>query len=361
MQHNFSGGPGALPQPVLRKLSEAIMDLDGTGISVLGTSHRSDWFRDVVAEAEQVLRQLVGIPPEYQILFLQGGASLQFSMVPMTLLRKAKKSADYLETGYWSAKAIPEARREGKIRVVWSGGREGFSRLPGRNEVRFSEDAAYLHYVSNETVEGLQFHWLPGLSEVPRICDMSSDFMSRPVNIADYKMIYAHAQKNIGPAGVTVVIIHTDIVEHCSDDVPSVLNYRKNVESRSVYNTPPVFGIYAVLLVLRWLRDEMGGLERMDLVNRAKAATLYAALEKEAGFYRTHADASDRSLMNVPFWLPTPELDLVFIAEAEKAGLHGLKGHRSIGGIRASIYNAVSPQAVEVLCGFMDWFRARHG
>jgi phosphoserine aminotransferase len=358
---NFSGGPGALPPSVLRQLSAEILDLDGSGLSLLGVSHRSDWFREVVAEAEKILRDLVGIPQDYQILFLQGGASLQFSMIAMTLLRGTGKAADYLETGYWSAKSIPEAKREGAVRLAWSGREQGYRRLPEPAELQLSPDAAYLHYISNETVEGLQFQTLPGLPGVPRVCDMSSDFLSRPVRVTDYQAIYAHAQKNMGPAGVTLVVLHDDVVARSPEDVPSVLNYRKHVESHSIYNTPPVFAIYAVLLVLHWLQDEIGGLAAMDARNRRKAAALYAAIDAEPGFYRPHAAVADRSLMNAAFRLPSPALDALFVAEAERAGLQGLGGHRSIGGVRASLYNAVSFEAVTALCDFMGDFRARHG
>jgi len=361
VKYNFSGGPGALPSSVLAQLSQAVTALDETGLSLLGMSHRSKWFRAVIDEAEQTLRQLAGIPADYHILFLQGGASLQFSMVAMTLLRGSRHAADYLETGYWSAKAIPEARLEGDVRLAWSGREDGFRQLPRGADLQLSADAPYLHYVSNETVEGLQFHWLPGLPAVPRICDMSSDFLSRPVNVADFKLIYAHAQKNIGPAGVTIAVVHRDIAERCSASLPSILNYKKHVESGSIYNTPPVFAIYAVLLVLRWLRDEIGGLEAMDGINRAKAAALYAALDHSGSFYKPHAALADRSLMNVSFRLPTADLDALFVAEAEKAGLCGLDGHRSVGGIRASLYNAVSPAAVDVLGEFLGWFCSRFG
>lgn len=358
---NFSGGPGALPETVLRQLSEAMLEVDGTGLSLLGISHRSDWFRGVVDEAETLLRELVGIPSDYRVLFLQGGASLQFAMVAMTLLRGSGRAADYLETGYWSAKATPEARREGAIRVAWSGQSEGYRRLPRAEEIDLSPDAAYLHYASNETVEGLQFHRSPGLSGVPRVCDMSSDFLSRPIDIGDFRLIYAHAQKNMGPSGVTITILHDEVVASCADDVPSVLNYRKNAESQSIYNTPPVFAIYAVLLVLRWLRDEIGGVAAMDRINRQKAATLYAAIDRQSNFYRPHAEPADRSLMNATFHLPTPELDALFVAEAARENLHGLEGHRALGGVRASLYNAVDLAAVETLCGFMDAFRDRCG
>lgn len=356
---NFSGGPGALPESVLRQTQQAIISVPEVGLSVLGISHRSDWFAAVVAEVEANIRRLLGLGTDSHVLLLQGGATQQFSMVPMTLLRGQAQAADYLHTGYWSGKALPEARREGPVRVIWSGEAEGFRRLPGDDELHLSPDAPYLHYISNETVEGLQFHRIPGHDDVPRICDMSSDFLSRPCAADRFALIYAHAQKNIGPAGVTVVVVKDQLLQDNPADLPGFLDYRTHVAAHSNFNTPPVFAIYVVLLVTRWLLAEVGGLEAMAAINRAKAALLYGTLDDSDGFYRGRAAVADRSLMNVSFNLPTPELDRQFLEEARLAGLSGLGGHRAIGGIRASIYNALTLQAVERLVGFMADFRLR--
>lgn len=356
---NFSGGPGALPESVLQQVQEAIIRVPDVGLSILGISHRSDWFAAAVAEVEANIRSLLGLGDDYHVLLLQGGATQQFSMVPMTLLRGKAEAADYLHTGYWSGKALPEARREGPIRVVWSGESEGFCRLPGDDELNFAPDAPYLHYISNETVEGLQFHRTLGHEEVPRVCDMSSDFLSRPCAAERFSLIYAHAQKNIGPAGVTVVVVKNRLLQDNPADLPGFLDYRSHVQAHSNFNTPPVFAIYVVLLVTRWLLGEIGGLERMAEINRGKAALLYGALDDSDGFYRGRAARADRSLMNVAFTLPTPALEQQFVEQARLAGLSGLGGHRAIGGIRASLYNALTLPAVERLVAFMDDFRQR--
>lgn len=356
---NFSGGPGALPESVLRQAQEAILEVPGVGLSVLGISHRSDWFAAVVQELEVNTRSLLGLPPDYHVLLLQGGATQQFSMVPMTLLAGNTAPAEYLHTGYWSGKALGAARREGPLRVIWSGETGGFRRLPSDDEMAFSPDAPYLHYVSNETVEGLQFRRVLGRDDVPRVCDMSSDFLSQPCEAERFSLIYAHAQKNIGPAGVTVVVVRDDLLPDIPADVPGFLNYRRHIEAHSVLNTPPVFAIYVVLLVTRWLIGEVGGLSRMARINRAKADLLYSLLDRSDGFYRGWAVPKDRSLMNVSFNLPTPEMEGRFLAEAAAAGFSGLAGHRAIGGVRASIYNGLTLAAVEKLVDFMEEFERR--
>ncbi|MDE2442746.1 MAG: phosphoserine transaminase [Betaproteobacteria bacterium] len=356
---NFSGGPGALPEIVLQQLQEAIICVPGVGLSVLGISHRSDWFAQVVAETEANIRALLGLDEAYHVLLLQGGATQQFSMVPMTLLRGKTQAADYLHTGYWSGKALPEARREGAIQLLWSGAENGFHRLPGDDELHFNPEAPYLHYVSNETVEGLQFHRILGLDDVPRICDMSSDFLSRPCDAGRFSLIYAHAQKNIGPAGVTVVLVRDELLKNNPCDLPAFLDYRVQAQAHSNFNTPPVLAIYVVMLVTRWLLHDIGGLEKMAEINRAKAKTLYGALDGSNGFYRGRATVQDRSLMNVSFNLETPERERQFLESASRAGFSGLGGHRAIGGIRASIYNALTLPAVEALADFMGDFQ-RH-
>ena len=356
---NFSGGPGALPESVLLQARDAMIEVPEVGLSVLGISHRSDWFAAVISELEANIHALLGLPENYDVLMLQGGATQQFSMLPMMLLRGKKHPADYLHTGYWSGKAIPQARREGPIRVLWSGEACGFTRLRGDDELPFSPDAPYLHYVSNETVEGVQFHRVLGRDDVPRVCDMSSDFLSRPCEAERFAFIYAHAQKNIGPAGVTVVLVRDDLLDGSPTDLPGFLDYRSHIKAHSNYNTPPVFAIYVVLLVTRWLLNEIGGVAKMGELNQQKAALLYRFLDSSDGFYRGRADVQDRSLMNVAFTLANPDLEQHFLAEALAAGLSGLAGHRAIGGIRASIYNALTLPAVEELAGFMDDFQRR--
>jgi len=359
-QLNFSGGPGALPESVLQKVQEAIIEVPEVGLSILGISHRSDWFATVINELEANIRTLLGLSENYQVLLLQGGATQQFSMVPMTLLRGASSPAEYLHTGYWSGKSIPEAQREGQIRVIWTGESNGFTRLPTDDELAFSSEAPYLHYVSNETVEGLQFHRVLGRDDVPRICDMSSDFLSAPCEAERFSLIYAHAQKNLGPAGVTVVVMRDELLSDVKSDLPGFLDYRSHIRTHSNFNTPPVFAIYVVLLVTRWLIHEIGGVERMAEINRSKSALIYKALDQSNGFYRGSSDQQDRSMMNVTFHLATPEMEHEFIAEALSAGFSGLSGHRAVGGLRASIYNGLTIAAAEELAGFMQHFEKLH-
>lgn len=357
---NFSGGPGALPQSVLAETQRAIELVPEVGLSLLGISHRSEWFAAILDEAEANIRTLLELPDDYHVLFLQGGATLQFSMIPLLLLRGRQRTAEYLRTGYWSSKAIPEAAREGAVKVLWDGASTGFHRLPDDGELAFSGDAAYLHYVSNETVEGLQFHRIIGREDVPRVCDMSSDFLSGPCDTRRFGLIYAHAQKNLGPAGVTVAILRKDLLNDAPEDLHAALDYRNHIDAGSVYNTPPVFAIYVVLLVTRWLMREVGGLARMAQINSDKADRLYGLIDASDGFYRGRAERADRSLMNVVFNLPSVSVETEFLEQAKSAGFHGLPGHRSLGGVRASIYNALSLDAVDALCEFMDGFRRRH-
>ena len=358
-QLNFSGGPGALPQTVLEQAQQAILAVPEVGLSVLGISHRSDWFASVVRELEANIAKLLQLPDNYHVLFMQGGATQQFSMVPMTLLHGKTVPADYLHTGYWSGKVLPEARREGPIRVLWSGQEDGFTRLPSDDELAYAPDAPYLHYVSNETVEGLQFKRVLGRDDVPRVCDMSSDFLSKPCEAERFALIYAHAQKNIGPAGVTVVLVRDELLAD-APDLPGFLDYRSHVKAHSNFNTPPVFAIYVVLLVTRWLLNDIGGLDNMAALNARKAALLYSVLDGSDGYYRGRASVADRSSMNVSFNLATPELEQQFLAAAGAAGLSGLGGHRSVGGLRASLYNGLTLPAVEQLANFMDDFRRGH-
>ncbi|MBW4598018.1 MAG: phosphoserine transaminase [Brasilonema angustatum HA4187-MV1] len=358
---NFSGGPGALPESVLNATQAAIMNVPEVGLSLLGISHRSDWLRNVLDEIEENFRNLLSIPKNYHVLFLQGGSSLQFSMIPMNFLRGSTKIAEYIVSGYWSIKSVPEARKEGQVQVVWDGRDSGYNRLPKAEELVLSSDAAYLHYVSNETVEGLQFSYLPSISNVPIICDMSSDFLSQPIAIERYALIYAHAQKNLGPAGVTVVLLRDDLVERIPSDLHTMLDYRTHIKSKSIYNTPPVFALYVIMQVSRWLRKDIGGLAKMAEINKAKAATLYKVLDESGGFYQGHAVQEWRSLMNVAFRLADRDLERLFLKTAVENGFYGLDGHRSIGGLRASLYNAVTQSGVETLAAFMVDFKQRYG
>ncbi len=360
MLHNFSGGPGALPEQVVQAASQALLRAPGSPLGLLGISHRSDWFREVLDEAERNTRALLGLSDEYSVLFLQGGGTLQFSMVPMLLLRGSGRAADYVRAGYWSAKAVPDARLEGEVRLAWDGEKSGYSRLPQDSELEFNPNAAYLHYASNETVEGLQFHRVLGRDDVTRVCDMSSDFMSRPVSVEPFGLVYAHAQKNLGPSGATLVVLKRSLLERAPNDLPSLLDYRAHIQHRSILNTPPVFAIYVVLLVTRWLLRDVGGLKTMGALNERKATALYELIDASDGFYRGHAERSARSLMNVSFTLRDRSLEPAFFELAEKADLHGLEGHRSLGGIRASLYNALSLESVHRLCEVMAQFRAAH-
>ena len=358
-QLNFSGGPGALPESVLQQLQAAMLCVPEVGLSILGISHRSQWFAQIVKELEDNIRLLMGLPESTRVLMMQGGATQQFSMLPMNLLRNGQ-SADYIHSGFWSGKAIHEAEKSGQLNVAWSGKTVQFGRLPSDAELNLSKEAAYFHYISNETVEGLQFHRVPGREDVPRVCDMSSDLLSAPGEFNRYAMIYAHAQKNIGPAGVTLVILRDDFMQRMPEDLPGFINYHAQADAHSIYNTPPVFAIYSVLLVTRWLRDEMGGLHHVAKRNQLKADCLYQVLDDHADFYRGRAAVADRSNMNVVFNLPDAEIEQAFLKAAHEAGFSGLNGHRSIGGIRASIYNGLEVAAAEQLADFMQTFRKRY-
>ena len=352
---NFSPGPGALPLPVLARARDELLELPGAGASILEVSHRSPAFERVIEEAEANLRTLLRIPSTYRVLFLQGGASLQFSMVPMNLLLAA---AGYVLTGSWAAKAFTEAGALGDARAVWDGRDTGSTSVPGSLE-RLGDGLDYLHVTSNETIEGVGF---PSGFEPPAgpplVCDASSDFLSRPIPVERYGLLYAGAQKNAGPAGLTIVMIREDLLERIPRGVPTMLDYRTYAEHRSMYNTPPVFAIYVLMLVTRWLRDEVGGLDAMAEINREKAALLYDEIDGSDGFYRGHAAVTSRSRMNVTFRLPDGARERAFVSGAAAEGMIELAGHRSVGGIRASIYNAVPVEAVRALRSFMERFRA---
>ena len=357
--YNFSPGPAVLPLKVLEEAQRNLVSLPGIGISPLEISHRSPWFEGVLAETEANLRRLLAVPDNYHVLFLQGGSRLQFSMVPMNLLRGSGKSADYIVTGTWGKTALAEAIREGTVRVAYDGKATNFDRLPKPAELELNPQAAYVHFTSNETIQGVQFLDEPKVGDVPLVCDASSDFLCRPLPIELYGLIYACAQKNSGPAGVTTVIVRDDLLQHVPENLPSMLDYRTYVKEKLMPNTPPVFTIYVMLLVTRWLLDDVGGLAKMLERNRHKAKLLYDAVDAAPAIYHGHAQQSDRSLMNVTFRLPDDETQARFLSEAKARGLAELKGHRSVGGIRASIYNAMPLEGVESLAGFMREFALR--
>lgn len=352
---NFSAGPATLPLHVLERAREDLLELPGAGASVLEISHRSPAFDDVIGETERNLQELLEVPDTHRVLFLQGGASLQFSMAPMNLLGDG--TAEYVVGGSWAKKALAEARKVGATRVVWDGADTGFTTVPDLGGLELDPSAAYLHVTSNETIQGVE---LPAgfepASGAPLVCDASSDFLSRPIPAERYGLLYAGAQKNAGPAGLTVALVREDLLERIPDGLPTMLDYRTYSESGSRYNTPPVFAIYVLMLVTRWLRDEVGGLGAMHERNRRKAAVLYDAIDASDGFYRGHAAPEARSLMNVTWRLPSGGLDSAFVAEAREHRLLELKGHRSVGGIRASIYNAMPLEGVLALRAFMDDF-----
>jgi phosphoserine aminotransferase len=356
--YNFSAGPATLPLPVLQEAQRDLLCLPGAGASILEISHRSKPFRKILDAAKENIRTLLGLPENYYIVFLQGGASLQFAQVPMTLLAGQDKPASYLITGSWGKKAIAEAKRFGAVQVAWSGEKTGFTRLPRADDLAVDPGAAYLHFTSNETIQGLQFRTEPESGDVPLICDASSDFLSRPIDVQRYGLIYAGAQKNAGPSGVTIVLIRDDVLRRASEDVPTMLDYHIHAREDSLYNTPPTFGIYLVKLVTDWIRRDIGGLEKMAALNREKAQLLYDAIDQSDGFYRGCVEPEARSHMNVTFRLPEEEMEETFLAQAQERGLCELKGHRSVGGIRASLYNAMPLEGVQKLRDFMDEFRS---
>jgi phosphoserine aminotransferase len=357
--YNFSAGPAMLPLPVLQRAQEELISLNGIGMSVMEVSHRSKHFAPILASAEQGIRDLMGVPEGYRILFLQGGASMQFAMVPMNFLAPGG-SADYVITGAWGKKALAEARRAGDARVIFSTEESGFRSVPSQDELRFDAGANYVHYTSNETIEGVEFKYELDGSGVPVVCDASSNILSKLFDVEKYAIIYAGAQKNIGPSGVTLVIIRDDMLERIPTNQYSMFDYKKMAENDSMLNTPNTWGIYLISLVCDWLKEQ-GGVEAMQVRNEEKAVILYNAIDASDGFYTGHADRSARSLMNVTFRLPSDELDERFCAEAAANGMDGLRGHRSLGGIRASIYNAFPKDGVEQLVEFMRDFAGRNG
>ena len=353
---NFSPGPGTLPYSVLQEAAVDIVNFKGKGIGLIELSHRSKEFMAVADETEALIRELMGIPANYKVLFLQGGASSQFFMVPMNLLKSDQK-ATYLNTGVWSKKAIKEAKLFGQVEVAYSSEESNFKRVPRDDEYSVAPDSQYLYFVTNNTIYGTQFPAMPNKDAI-LIADMSSDILSRPIDVSKFGLIFAGAQKNMGPAGVTVVIIREDLLDRVDPKVPTMLQYKTHAEKDSMFNTPPCFSIYCVGRVMNWLKQQ-GGAAAIEKINREKAALLYQAIDS-TGFYRGHAEKESRSLMNVTFNLPTAELEAQFVKEATAAGLDGLKGHRSVGGCRASIYNAFPKEGVEKLVEFMAAFAKKN-
>jgi phosphoserine aminotransferase len=356
---NFNPGPAVLPLSVLEKAMEEMTDFKGTGMSIMEHSHRGKAYAAVHEETKVLLAELLGIPSNMHILFLQGGASLQFAMVPMNLL-PAGRSADYLNTGEWSQKAIKEAKMIGTVQVASSSEATKFDRIPKASDISFDPKAVYVHITSNETIHGCQWPAFPDPSPVPMIADMSSDILSRTFDIKPFGMIYAGAQKNLGPSGVTLVIIREDLLAACRKDIPTMLRYPVHSENDSLYNTPPTFGIYLMKLVLEWVKGQ-GGLKTVEARNREKAKLLYKTIDDRKDFYKGTVQPDSRSLMNAPFRLPSEDLEARFIAEAQAAKFVGLKGHRSVGGIRVSMYNAMTLEGIKALTDFMVEFAKKNG
>ena len=355
---NFSAGPAVLPEPVLSQAAEEMLDWHGSGMSVMEMSHRGKEFIAIHAQAEADLRELLAIPKNYKVLFLQGGAAGQFAIVPMNLLR-GKAGADYVYTGQWSKKAIGEAKKYCKVNVAASSEAGNFTSVPGQAAWKLDPGAAYVHITSNETIGGVEFHWVPDTGNVPLVTDASSHILSRPIDVSRYGLIYAGAQKNIGPAGLTIVIVRDDLIGQALPATPEVFNYKVQADADSMINTPPTYAIYIAGLVFQWLK-KLGGLAQMEKINIAKAALLYNYLD-QTEFYHSPVAGGDRSRMNIPFTLRNDKLDGEFLKQAESNGLTQLKGHRSVGGMRASLYNAMPMAGVTALVEFMRDFERKNG
>ena len=356
--YNFNAGPAALPLVVLEEIKDSFLDFAGSGMSITEVSHRSPWFDDVINDAVTRIKRLLKLDDRYRVLFLQGGASLQFCMIPMNFLKQGQ-SADYVNTGTWSTKAVKEARIQGKtVQVVASSEDKNFSYIP--RDIPFNGDAVFTHITSNNTIKGTQWAAFPDTAGVPLVADMSSDIMSRPLDVEKFGLIYAGAQKNIGPAGVCMVIIRDDLLEMVPGDIPSMLSYKTFAAKNSMFNTPPCFAVYTIQLVMKWLEETIGGLDKMADINGKKADRLYGLIDKSE-FYSGTAATDSRSMMNVTFRLPGEDLEKQFVADAVASGFGGLKGHRSVGGCRASIYNATGPDAIDALVDFMETFERTKG
>jgi phosphoserine aminotransferase len=355
---NFSAGPAALPEGVLRQAADEMLDWHGSGMSVMEMSHRGKEFIAIHAEAESLLRKLLAVPANYKVLFMQGGAIGENAIVPLNMLR-GKDSADYIDTGEWSKKSIKEAQKYCKVNVAASGKDSGYTRIPPRDSWKLDPHAAYVHICSNETIGGVEYHYTPDVGDVPLLADMSSNILSRPVDVAQYGLIYGGAQKNIGPAGLTLVIVRDDLIGHAMPACPSAFDYKTVADNDSMYNTPPTYAIYIAGLVFKWI-EAQGGLAGMEAHNRNKAGVLYDHLDSTS-FYTCPVAREDRSLMNVAFRLPDEKLDDAFLKGAQARGMVQLKGHRSVGGMRASIYNAMPIDGVRALVAYMKEFEAAHG
>ncbi len=356
--YNFNAGPATLPLPVLEEIKDSFLNYDNSGMSVIELSHRSVWFDKIIKDTEVRIKRLMGLDDRYHVLFIQGGASMQFAMIPMNFLPEGR-SADFINTGTWSTKAAKEAElQKKKIHTVASSEDRNFCYIP--KNIKLNSDAAFVHMTSNNTIKGTQYHEFPDTGNVPIVCDMSSDIMSRKLNIEKFGMIYAGAQKNAGPSGAALVIIRDDMLDLIPEGIPSMLDYRTYVSKESMYNTPPCFAVYTIGLVMKWLEEEIGGLAAMQALNEKKANVLYKILDG-GDFYRPTADKDSRSLMNVTFRLPTEELEKIFVDDSVKNGFGGLKGHRSVGGCRASIYNAATLEGIEALTQFMKEFERKRG
>jgi len=355
--YNFSAGPAMLPQEVLERAREEMLDWRGSGMSVMEMSHRGKEFMSIAEQTEADLRELLSIPTNYKVLFLQGGASLQFAMIPHNLMR-GKGKTDYINTGAWSKKAIAEAKTYGAVNVAASSANTNFTTIPPLETWKLDQEAAYVHYTPNETIGGVEFHFIPDSGNVPLVADMSSTLLSRPVDVARYGLIYAGAQKNIGPAGLVIVIIREDLIGHAPAGTSAMMDYKIHVDNQSMYNTPPTYSLYIAGLVFSWLKDK-GGLSAMAKINLRKAEKLYTYID-HSGFYKNPVDQTCRSWMNIPFILPNAEMDADFLAGAKKVGLVTLKGHRSVGGMRASIYNAMPEAGVDTLVEYMKAFSENH-
>ncbi len=355
---NFSAGPAVLPEPVLQQAAAEMLDWHGSGMSVMEMSHRGEEFIAIYEQAESDLRELLAVPANYKVLFLQGGAAAQFAMIPLNLLR-GKTGADYVNTGQWSKKAIGDAKKYCKVNVAASSEEANFSYAPKQAQWKLDPNAAYVHVTTNETIGGVEFHWTPDTGDVPLVADASSHILSRPMDVSRYGLIYAGAQKNIGPAGLTIVIVRDDLIGHAAPTTPSVFDYKIQADNDSMYNTPPTYGIYIAGLVFRWLKD-LGGLAKMEEKNIAKSSLVYDYLD-QTEFYHSPVAKDDRSRMNIPFVLRNAELDGAFLKAAESRSLMQLKGHRSVGGMRASLYNAMPMEGVQALVEFMREFEKKHG
>jgi phosphoserine aminotransferase len=357
--HNFSAGPAAIPEPVLKKAQEELLDFRGTGMSVMEMSHRGKVFMDVAHEVVGDFRKLLGIPANYKVLFLQGGGKGEFSIVPLNLLR-GKKKADYVNTGHWSEGAIKEASKYCEVNVAASSEDRKFTYVPKQSAWKLSSDAAYVHVCTNETIHGVEYFWTPETGDVPLVADTSSHILSRPMDVSRYGCIYGGAQKNIGPSGLTFVIVREDLLGGAHPWTPSVFDYTQQDKNEWMLNTPPTFAVYLAGLTFKWL-EQQGGLTGIEQINIRKADLLYSCIDNSGGFYANTIDKADRSRMNVPFFLKDEKLNAAFLEESLAAGLAGLKGHKAIGGMRASIYNAVSLEGVAALVDFMNGFAKRHG